>query len=544
MQFSLLSAGGPIDSFSPERQRRWIGWMIVVGIASRLFRLLLVFPLWSDEAFLSSSLLDRGYLDMFRPLDYHQVCPAGFLWIQLTVVRLLGFSEVTLRLTLFLASTLALLLFVRFTARTLSGAARLLAVAAFAFSYPGIRYASEAKPYAVDTLVAVGLLLLTVEWLRRPQRRRWAWALVAAVPVAIALSFTSVFVLGGISLAVLVHLLRQARHARGRVSLFPWGLWAVFNLAVGVSFLGAYGLWIRPQSQAELTGQMQPYWHGAFPPLGSVGEMVSWLFWTHTGDMFSHPVGGPRCASLATTLGCVVGLAVLARRRRWSLIALGLATLALNFVAAAVQRYPYGGHVRVVLYLMPFVCLLAGLGWATVLAWFAQRRPERAGWVPAILIALTLIPIGSALRDVATAGKTPSDVRARAFARWFWFEEARQAELVCLKTDWHLDLAPNAFDYGYSALYLCNQRIYSARHRRGAAPQLERTSVQRPLRCVLYHSTCYPPDRQALDAWLDKMKPQWRLIARRSYPLTHADRKDWPILDQATLEVFEFAPRQ
>ena len=55
MCFRLLAAGGPVDQFSPERQRRWIGLIVVAGIAGRLFRLLLVFPLWSDEAFLSAS---------------------------------------------------------------------------------------------------------------------------------------------------------------------------------------------------------------------------------------------------------------------------------------------------------------------------------------------------------------------------------------------------------------------------------------------------------------------------------------------------------
>jgi hypothetical protein len=544
MQSSPLAVGGPIDGHAPERQRRWIGLIVALGIAARLFRWLLAYPLWSDEAFLSVNFLQRGYGDMFRSLEYHQVCPLGFLWAQLTAVRLLGFSELALRVVPLLASIAGLLLFVWLASRMLSGAARLLAVAVFACSYPGLRYASDAKPYGMDVLVAVGLLVLAVEWARRPNRQRWSWALVAAAPLAMVFSFTTAFVAGGISLAVLVQLLWQASQRRTVRPIFPWLVWLAFNLTIALSFLVTYWLCIRPQSQAELTGQMQPYWHQAFPPFHSAGKLLAWLFWTHTGDMLSYPVGGPRCASLATTLVCLLGLGVLVRRRRWDLLTLGLAPLALNFAAAAVQRYPYGGHVRVVLYLMPFVCLLAGLGLAAVLGWFAERRAERAAWLPAMLMVLALVPIGSMIRDASHSGKTPSDVRARDFARWFWFEQARQAELVCLKTDWQLDLAPNAFDYGYSSLYLCNQRIYSARHRRGEPPCLERVSDQWPLRCVLYHSTCYPLDQQAFDAWLSGMQARWRLVGRRGYPLTHAGRRDRPPLDRVTIDVWEFVPRR
>jgi 4-amino-4-deoxy-L-arabinose transferase-like glycosyltransferase len=535
-----FAAGGPADALEPQRARRWIAAILALGIAARLFRAVLAFPLWSDEAFLSASFLERGYVDMFRPLEYHQVSPLGFLWAQLTAVKLLGFTEFTLRLVPMLASVASLLLFARLAARTLSGAARLLAVAVFAFSYSGLRYANEAKPYGFDVLVVVVLLLLAVEWLRRPERQRWPWLLTAFAPVAIGCSFPAVFVAGGISLATLWELVRRPRL---RVAWRAWTAWLAFNLSVAASFLGAYWLYVRAQSAAELSAQMQPYWRESFPPLDSVGRLAGWLFWTHTGDMFAHPVGGPRMASIGTTLVCLVTLIVLWRSRRWSVILLGLAPLALNLIVAAAGRYPYGGHVRIALYLMPLVCLAAGLGLATVLAWFARRRPERAAWVPAVLVLLALLPIGSAVRDVLTRGKTPSDIRTRDFARWFWNELDRQGEVVCLKSDWHRDLAPPAFEYRYSSLYWCNQRIYSPRHRRGDPPRLERVTDQRPLQCVVYHSQANPLDAKAVAGWLAEMEPRWRLADRRQYQITHTDRRERTIEDVSKIDVFRFAPR-
>ena len=536
MKLRRLAIGGHADLVVVGRQRRWIALILTLAVAARLLRAAIGFPLWSDEAFLSASFLQRGYGDMFRPLEYHQVCPLGFLWGQLTAVRLLGFSEFTLRLLPLTASIGGLLLFVRLAGRTLSGAAQVLAVALFAFSYPGLRYANEAKPYAVDVFVSVALLLLAVEWFRRPKHRGWLWALAAAAPLAIAVSFPAVFVAGGISLAVAIALVR------GRSAAADWCAWLALTVSLSASFLASYWLCIRPQSAAELSEQMQPYWSGSFPPRDSLAHLAGWLFSIHTGDMLAHPFGGPKCASLATTIVCLVGLVTLWRERRRDLILLGLAPAALNLAAAALRRYPYGGQVRVALYLMPLICLLAGIGLAAAIGWFARRRPQRATWLWAILLATAAIPVGSAVRDVVQPGRTASDIRARDFARWFWYEQAQQAEVVCLKSDWKLDMVPYAFQYWYSALYWCNQWIYLPQRGRGEPPHLERVTAQWPLRCVLYHTRRHPPEPKALAGWLGSMAGRWKLVDRRPYYVTHEERHG-QVIDVSTIEVFEFVPK-
>ena len=69
-----------------------------LGVLLRVARYLMDYPLWWDEAFLAVNFIRRGYLDLLRPLDYGQVCPILFLWTELTVVKLAGFSEWSLRL--------------------------------------------------------------------------------------------------------------------------------------------------------------------------------------------------------------------------------------------------------------------------------------------------------------------------------------------------------------------------------------------------------------------------------------------------------------
>ena len=84
-----------------------------LGIAARCMRMALRLPLWPDEAFLSASLIDRGYAGLLEPLEYHQVAPFLFMWVQLTFVKLVGFTEFALRMFPFLCGIGSLFLFRR-----------------------------------------------------------------------------------------------------------------------------------------------------------------------------------------------------------------------------------------------------------------------------------------------------------------------------------------------------------------------------------------------------------------------------------------------
>ncbi len=103
-----LDEAEPLAARSAER---WIWLFLAVGVAARVIRYALRFPLWEDESFPAANFLQRGYPDLMGSLDYFQVCPLGFLWVQLTAVKLLGFNEYALRLVPLLAGLASLFLF-------------------------------------------------------------------------------------------------------------------------------------------------------------------------------------------------------------------------------------------------------------------------------------------------------------------------------------------------------------------------------------------------------------------------------------------------
>ena len=69
------------------------------------------YPLWWDEAFVAVNFIRRDYIDLLRPLDYGQVCPILFLWSELALVKLLGFSEWSLRLFPLVCAVASVVLF-------------------------------------------------------------------------------------------------------------------------------------------------------------------------------------------------------------------------------------------------------------------------------------------------------------------------------------------------------------------------------------------------------------------------------------------------
>lgn len=533
-----------VDLFSPGAQARWIWAFVCLGLAARAVRFLLCFPLWEDECFLAANYIGRGYGDLLNsPLNFHQVAPLGYLWMELGCVKLFGFSEWGLRVFPFACGVASLLLFRRLAVRLLEGSARTLAVAMFCASYSGIRYAAEAKPYGSDTFAALLLLTLCVEFWRRPDRDRWLWALAVLTPAALALSYPAVFVAGGVSLATGLALWTRAPAPSRRQAIAGWLAWIAYNAAMLTAFAWLLSLAARRQAAAEL-GFMQEFWQANLPVLASPWGFVKWLATTHTGALLSIPVGSERGGSTLTLLACLVGLGALVRARRAMLLLLCLAPAALNIVAALLGRYPYGGHVKFAQYLSPAICLLIGVGGAAILAWH-ERRTQRAGRALAIALAISsLVAWGTMARDFVYPYKSRTDLRYRDFARWFWFNMESAGEAVCLKTDLGEEFSPATYhELGWSAMYLCNQQIYSPRHARGGAPDLDRVSDDWPLRCVEFRAQVHPYDAAAHDAWLEKMRERYDLVSQDTYPFPCYDQRGRKLLCLDAIEVYKFVPR-
>lgn len=507
-----------------------------VGVFLRLVRYLTDRPLWGDEAMVAVNVLGRGYAELLGPLAFYQVAPAGFLWIERGMLDLFGASEWTLRLAPVAAGIAAVPLFAWVARRAVGGPGALLAVSVFAVSYAPIRHSTEVKPYAFDLLAALMLLGPAVCWLRRPGRSGPLWALSAIAPVALACSLPSAFVAGGIGLALTPVLWGVGRKAPERKL---WKAWVVYLGVVPLAFLGLF--LVSTGSQSEAVGEVyrRGYWSGQFPPLGDPIRLVGWLVSTHLGAGFGYPIGGERGASLVSSALIVVGIVALSRKGDRPLLALLLAPIGLTLLASAIGRYPYGGTARTMQHVAPSACLLVGVGAQTLIG--RRSDPARRDRAMALVLAiLGLIGAGMLVIDLARPFRTVEDQRTRDFARWFWPEVSRGAEVGCVHALRGTTFEGTYWRRGRLELYLANRQINLPHGVDPARPRVDRVSRDRPLRCVIYNQD---PDRDpGLAAWLDEMGTRYRLRRTRSYEV-NGGIVDRGIPREERFLVYEYVPK-
>jgi hypothetical protein len=519
----------------PAALGRWLAFFVLLGLFARVMRYALRFPLWDDESFLCVNFIGRSYAELLRPLDFHQVAPILFLWIERTAVRIFGFSELALRLVPFACSIASVFLFRRTASRLLSGLGLLLAVAIFAVSYPGIRYAAEAKQYGTDLFVSLGLLYLTVEWLAR-RESRWLWWLAGLTPLAIGLSYPAVFTAGGFSLVVGACLWRKDGTRP------EWRAWWAWNALLVAGF--GFCFWLSGRVQAGAESEfMTRYWQLHFPPAREPWKLPYWLLRTHASDFLAYPVGGPNWASSATLVFVVVGIWRLWRRHNGVLLGLCLAPAAIHFLAALLQKYPYGGHMKFSQYLAPAICCLAAAGIVESFEFWSARGVSTRRALVCGCTLLAAIGFGVVTRDVLRPYKTQSDYRARAFAQGFWFGAQHDEEVACLKTDLGLDFVPEQYkELSWSAQYLCNRALEKSRYHL-KRPDLTHVSRTRPLRCVLYRESRFPFEDAKFARWLAEMQASYELVGRESVSLPRLRQDERTVMAIETIDSYKFVPR-
>ena len=506
---------------------------VAFGMALRLGAYLLNFPLWWDEAFVAVNLLRRDFAGLFRPLDYGQVCPLLFLWVEMTLVRVLGFSEWSLRLFPLACSVGGLVLFRSMATRLLSPLAAFLAVAILAVAVHPIRHSADVKPYATDLLVALILQTLAIRWWQGPDRAGRLWALAAFVPVSLLFSHPAVFVAGGIALAIGWPAWRS-RRTNVRLAFVAYGL------TLCVAYAMIFSVFTRPQASAASEG-MREMWARSFPPLDSIVGLGRWLLVSHGGDMMAYPCGGEGGASGLSLLACAVGAVALWRSGRATVLAILLAPLGVAMVAAGLRLYPYGGPAphgsaaRIMQYAAPGLCLLIGQGAASCLGWMrsasARNRLLRLACVG--LVVVGLIPLIESYRHPYRAYQAEA---TREFARRFWPEVGRGAEVANLR--WDYGVAEwDSIRLGV-AISLCNEAIYSP-SRRAGGPRWGDVSESRPLRCVL--PIAPEKDSPKVSSWLARMQSSHSMTRRETISVNVAEPGRRPVNEP--FEVFEFVPK-
>ena len=341
-----------------------IGWCVItLGFILRLRQYLAGRSLWGDEASLAINIVTRSYIDLVKPLGYHQAAPIGFLFIEKLFIVLFGNNDYILRLFPLISGILAIYLVYRIASDYFGGVG-IFALTVFALNSWLIFYSSELKQYGSDVTVTLLLVYLSTRCLSKDsQARDFIWMGVAGV-LTIWISHVAVFILPGIGLALVLEKYLQKKN-------IP----TVWLLSLGIAWPISFGADYHVALQHTATDKFfQTYWQKAFLPLPPWSN-PPWLVNVYYKFVLIT-LSRTDEASYYMILVLVIfgGLSLIKRRQNIALII--IFPFIMTMIASAWQKYPL--TYRFMLFLVPLALLLMAEGIGRIYLLLARWRRDFA----------------------------------------------------------------------------------------------------------------------------------------------------------------------
>ena len=368
-----------ISAFLTNKTTIKLSWIIIVfGIVIRLIQYISNRSLWADEAVLALNIVNRSYSELTQPLDYDQVAPIGFLWIEKFFVNLLGNNEYVLRLFPLIAGMVSLFIFAIIARRYLENLGRVIAILLFSTLSSIVYYSTEVKQYSTDILISLLLCYLLAPYGRKELTTCQTIIKSILVVIFLWLSHPAIFILAAMGLVELANLIlnKNTDQFKQKTIIFASGL-----LSFSILYFGFL-------NQANDNQNLFNSWGDAFPnhPLNIIWYLDAF------GKFFYKPLG----FEYYKIFGFVINLDAIAI----ALFLLGcfsyfhknkiifctlLFPLLTTFAGAALQLYPFRN--RVVLFLAPFfiIAIAEGINWI-----FKRKLHRIIAIFLACLITLTI----------------------------------------------------------------------------------------------------------------------------------------------------------
>jgi len=367
------------EGVAPDNRTVW-WWLALaavwVGIVLRVWQWSLGTTLFMDELAIVHNLATRSAGQLVSmPLVEAQVAPPLFLLVEKACLKLLGRSELSLRLPPLLASLAALLLLWRVARRVLDERVVPLALLTFAVGFTFVHYSNQVKQYASDA--AVGLLVLHLALGLRstvpPSTRFWVLAALAGLVLPFY-SQASLMYFGGCGATLVLLAFFDAGRPRLHATLVVVGTWAVgcaLSLALAQHTL-------RPIDQAF----MQYFWRegmlslNAHFPIGFAQDLA---------ERWANGLGWPHPTSIWVVL-TFIGAGLLCWQQREAGLLLA-APWVLSTLAALLHQFPL--RQRLMDFLVPTMILFVFVALQAAVRWAWHRSPE----LGSAALALCTLPV-------------------------------------------------------------------------------------------------------------------------------------------------------
>ncbi len=332
----------------------WAIVLLFIGVLVRLQPYCYNRALEHDEAFVSNNIIQKNFTELTGVLDNAQAAPIPFLWIEKLSTNLLGDSELALRLFPLICGLLSIFLFYKLANKILKGPYLLLALGFFVFCSQHIHYTNDVKQYSGDVLIAIVILLLSIDLFASKIDDRSFIRYGVGGAICVWFSQPSIFVLAGSFIALLIHFWSTDKKEFIKKLDLAGMTW-------GVSFLIYYFFFLRHSVGVD---QLQNFHQPYYMPL-QFWQLES-LQWYQKSffDLFSNPVGihFKFVGGVVFLLGVYRGVMNFWRPStdNRNIILLLLLPVMIAFGASALQKY--STIPRLMLFTIPMLIIIVVIG--------------------------------------------------------------------------------------------------------------------------------------------------------------------------------------
>ena len=351
-------------------ESKWLIWIIIIiGIAARLHQYLLNHTLWLDEAFIAINVIKSNFKELLLPLKYYgQSAPVLFLESTKFITKIWNNSEFSFRLLPLFAGICSVIAAYFLGKKFLNKKALIVFLTLITFSRYGIYYSAELKQYSIEFLATILILIVVINAYNSNFNLRSSLIAIIAGAILIFCSYSSIFIILGVSAALIIGILIKKEEIKNKNILFL----VLTIICWLIAFLVNYLFFIKGSS----TEAYNIYWAGlnAFSPF-PLKSMADFLWYPKTFlNLIKDPSGLAFHISninqipyfiiviqyIIVIIFFTIGTASLIKSKSWFKLSLIYFPIFVLFISSLSGFYPLYGRLE--LFIVPFGYLLIAEG--------------------------------------------------------------------------------------------------------------------------------------------------------------------------------------
>jgi len=319
--------------------------IIFIGAFLAIYQFIFNRSLWLDEASLALNIINKNFIELTTPLDYYQVAPIGFLFIEKISTLLFGKNEFALRIFPLISFLLSIPFFYLLSNKlSKNNVIALISTSFFSISYSLLYYSSEVKQYSSDVLLTIIILFYTLTLQLNKDKSLFIYAIIGGFALWISnISVIILFVAGIYTLYI------EGYRNKNYKILLPLLFWAA-------SFLVYYFLFIHNHSTTEI---MMTYWEKSFLPINPFSKDFYIFLYQAIQDIYFHLLNFGIFWFFALIIS-LSAIEFMLKQKKYALLFLCLTPVVVNLLLSGLKLYPFSG--RLILYIVPLILFIFSIG--------------------------------------------------------------------------------------------------------------------------------------------------------------------------------------